>query len=209
MTPHCLFENEDHWIEQLIQGDEQAFRELIRHYHPGMLSLARSIAGNIFADDILQESWISVYKNIGQFEKRSSLKTWLFRIVSNFSMARLRKESRKSSLEQLDGDTPGSYLDSQHFLENGHWQTSIPSWKIESPDELIEEEQLKSCIHKTLEKLPAAQKSVFLLREIEQLDFDEICELLKISSANVRVLLHRARLQLMQMIDRYQETGSC
>lgn len=209
MTQDCLFENEDDWIAQLIRGDEQAFRELIRRHHPGMLSLARSIAGNVFADDILQESWISVYKNINQFEKRSSLKTWLFRIVSNFAMNRLRKESRKSSLEQLDGDTPGSYLDSQHFRENGHWRASIPSWKIESPDALIEEEQLKSCIHKTLEKLPIAQKSVFLLREIEQLEFDEICELLNISSANVRVLLHRARLQLMQMIDRYQETGSC
>lgn len=203
------FDDEYQWIEQLIQGDESAFRELIRRYHSAMLSLARGIAGDVFAEDIIQDAWVSVYQHIGEFEQRSSLKTWLFRIVSNQALSRLRKESRKQSLDELDGDTSGSYLDTHHFRNNGHWQISIPGWANESPEDLLEEVQLKNCIHKTLEKLPPIQKSVFVLREIEQIGFDEICELLNISSANVRVLLHRARLQLMQMIDHYQETGSC
>lgn len=203
------FDNEDHWIEQLIKGDEPAFRELIRRYHTAMLSLARGIAGDAFAEDIIQDAWVAVYQHIGEFEQRSSLKTWLFRIVSNQALSRLRKESRKQSLDELDGDTSGSYLDNQHFRRDGHWQISIPGWANESPEKLLEEIQLKTCIDKTLDKLPPIQKSVFVLREIEQIGFEEICGLLNISSANVRVLLHRARLHLMQMIDRYQETGSC
>lgn len=203
------FDNEDFWIEQLIEGDEQAFRELIRRYHSAMLSLARGIAGDVFAEDIIQEAWVSVYQHIHEFERRSSLKTWLFRIVSNLALSRLRKESRKHSLDELDGEAPGSYLDNQHFRSDGHWQISVPGWANESPERLLEEIQLKNCIHKTLEKLPPIQKSVFVLREIEQITFEEICDLLNISSTNVRVLLHRARLQLMQMIDQYQETGSC
>jgi RNA polymerase sigma-70 factor (ECF subfamily) len=82
-------------------------------------------------------------------------------------------------------------------------------WSCESPEELLEETQLQHCINKTLSILPPAQKAAFILREMEQEPFEVICEVLQVSAANVRVLVHRARLTLMQMIDRYQETGSC
>jgi RNA polymerase sigma-70 factor, ECF subfamily len=203
------FKNESTLIDALIQGSDLAFAQLIRQHQSTMLSLARSIAGDAFADDVVQEAWVSVYSNIANFERRSSLKTWLFRIVSNLATTRFRKESRKISLDQLDDESPGSFLDSTHFREDGHWKSPVPTWRTESPDELLEEQQLKHCIHKTLDRLPDTQKTVFLLREIEQVAFEEICELMNISAANVRVLLHRARLQLMQMIGRYQETGSC
>lgn len=203
------FNDESTLIDALIKGSDLAFAQLIRQHQSTMLSLARSIAGDAFADDVVQEAWMSVYSNIANFERRSSLKTWLFRIVSNLATTRLRKESRKISLEQLDGESPGSYLDSTNFREDGHWKNPVSTWRTESPDELLEEQQLKHCIHKTLDRLPDTQKTVFLLREIEQVTSEEICELLNISAANVRVLLHRARLQLMQMIGRYQETGSC
>ncbi len=203
------FNNEADWINELMKGNDAAFAQLIRQYHATMLYLARSIVGDLLAEDVVQEAWISVYANIAGFERRCSLKTWLFRIVSNLATTKLRKESRKTSLEQLDGEIPGSYLDDSRFQDNGHWKGGIGKWRIESPDELLEEQQLKQCIHKTLAKLPDLQKTVFLLREIEQIAFEEICEILNISSANARVLLHRARLQLMQMIDHYQETGSC
>lgn len=203
------FKNESALINALIQGSDTAFAQLIRQHQSTMVSLARSIAGDTFADDIVQEAWVSVYSNIAKFEGRSSLKTWLFRIVSNIATTRLRKESRKISLDQLDGETPGSYLDSANFREDGHWKNPVATWRTESPDELLAEQQLKECIKKTLDRLPETQRTVFLLKEIEQVAFEEICELLNISAANVRVLLHRARLQLMQMICRYQETGSC
>ena len=201
--------DEHQLIDRLAAGDDQAFKRIIAQYHSLMLSIARAIAGDTFAEDVVQEAWVSVYKNVVNFERRSSLKTWLLTIVSNQAKARLRKESRKVSLDQLDGDTPGSYLDGTKFKPNGHWQTPAPHWSNESPDALLEEEQLQKCINKTLELLPNAQKAAFILRDIEQQSFDEICNILQVSAANVRVLVHRARLALMQVIDHYQETGTC
>jgi RNA polymerase sigma-70 factor (ECF subfamily) len=201
--------DESELIAQLVRGDDQAFRELIAQHHSVMLHIARAIVGDTFADDVVQEAWVSVYKNIATFERRSSLKTWLLTIVSNQAKARLRKESRQISLDQLDGETPGSYLDGTHFKTNGHWQQPVPQWNIESPDALLEEQQLQHCITHTLNLLPPAQKAAFILRDIEQQSFDDICTILAVSAANIRVLVHRARLTLMQVIDRYQETGSC
>jgi len=201
--------NESELIAKLICGDDNAFRKLIALHHSLMLHVARAIVGDAFADDVVQEAWVSVYKNIATFERRSSLKTWLLTIVSNQAKARLRKESRQISLDQLDGETPGSYLDGANFTTNGHWQQSTPHWNIESPDALLEEQQLQHCINRTLNLLPPAQKAAFVLRDIEQQSFEDICNILAVSAANVRVLVHRARLTLMQVIDRYQETGSC
>lgn len=204
-----MTDDEHELIAQLVQGDDRAFRRIIAQYHSLMLSIARTIAGDTFADDVVQEAWVSVYRNIVNFEQRSSLKTWLLTIVSNQAKARLRKESRQISLEQLDGEIPGSYLDSAHFKSNGHWQQSVPQWNNESPESLLEEQQLQHCINRTLDLLPPAQKAAFMLRDIEQQSFEDICNILSVSASNVRVLVHRARLTLMQVIDRYQETGSC
>jgi len=206
-TPIAVSENE--FIVQLINGDDRAFRQLIALHHSLMLHIARAIVGDTFADDVVQEAWVSVYKNIATFERRCSLKTWLLTIVSNQAKARLRKESRQVSLDQLDGETPGSYLDGTHFKPDGHWQQSTPQWNTESPDALLEEQQLQECINRTLNLLPPAQKAAFILRDLEQESFEDIGNILAVSAANVRVLLHRARLTLMQVIDRYQETGSC
>ena len=196
-------------IKQLIAGEDSAFRQLIAQHHSLMLNIARTIIGDVFADEVVQEAWVSVYKNIASFERRSSLKTWLMTIVSNQAKARLRKESRQVSLEQLDGDTPGSYLDGSHFKSNGHWARPTPHWNNESPEALLEEKQLQRCIAKTLTLLPPAQQAAFSLRDMEQHPFEDICTMLNVSAANARVLVHRARLTLMQVIDRYQETGTC
>lgn len=196
-------------IAQLIARDERAFCEIITRYQHLMLAITRAILGDTFAEDAVQDAWVAVHTNIGRFEQRSSLKTWILTITSNEAKARLRRESRKVSLEELDGETPGSYLDGKNFKADGHWQSRPQSWHCESPEELMEEKQLQRCINKTLGLLPPAQKAAFLLRDIEQQSFEEICEILLVSAANVRVLVHRARLTLMQVIDRYQETGTC
>lgn len=210
MTPPTLIAPGEHeFIAQLINGDDRAFRQLIAQHHSLMLHIARAIVGDIFADDVVQEAWVSVYNNIANFERRSSLKTWLLKIVSNQAKARLRKESRQVSLDQLDGEVPGSYLDGAHFKADGHWQQTTPHWSNESPDALLEEQQLQHCINRALTLLPPAQKAAFILRDIEQQSFEDICNILAVSAANVRVLVHRARLTLMQVIDRYQETGLC
>jgi RNA polymerase sigma-70 factor (ECF subfamily) len=203
-------ELDDHLlIDRLITGDEQAFCVLIKRYHSLLLTIARAIIGDAFAEDIVQDTWLSVHKHIGNFERRSSLKTWIITIVSNEAKSRLRREARLVSLEQLDGETPGSYLDGTNFKANGHWKNPIPLWNNESPEALLEEQQLQVCIAKTLSLLPPTQKAAFILRDLEQQSFEDICNILHISASNVRVLVHRARLALMQVIDRYQETGTC
>ena len=206
-TPN--YPDEQQLITALIAGDDLAFCEIITRFQHIMLSVARAICGETFADDIVQDAWVAIHKNISKFEQRSSLKTWVITIVSNEAKARLRRESRKVSLDELDGETPGSYLDGANFKYDGHWQSATPMWSCESPEELLEETQLQCCINKTLDLLPPAQKIAFMLRDIEQQSFEEICEALQVSAANVRVLVHRARLTLMQVIDRYQETGTC
>lgn len=196
-------------IERLLARDEQAFCELIKNYQRVMLTVARAIIGDAFAEDVVQEAWASVYSALPRFEGRSSLKTWILTIVSNEAKARLRRESRMVSLDALDGETPGSYLDAANFQADGHWQHPPAQWNNESPDALLEERQLQLCIANTLNLLPPLQKAAFLLRDVEQQSFDEICTILQVSAANARVLVHRARLHLMQVIDRYQETGEC
>jgi RNA polymerase sigma-70 factor, ECF subfamily len=208
-SPTPNLSDEQQLIAALIARDDRAFCEIITRFQHIMLSIARAICGDTFADDIVQDAWVSIHKNISNFEQRSSLKTWIITIVSNEAKARLRRESRKVSLEELDGETPGSYLDGTNFKPDGHWQSATPTWSCESPEELLEETQLQSCINKTLNLLPPAQKVAFMLRDIEQQSFEEICNVLQVSAANVRVLVHRARLTLMQVIDRYQETGTC
>lgn len=201
--------DEQELIARLIAGDDRTFCVIIKRYQHIMLTISRAIVGDAFAEDAVQDAWIAIHKNIAQFEQRSSLKTWILTITSNEAKARLRRESRKISLDELDGEAPGSYLDNAQFKSDGHWNSTIPIWRSESPDALMEEKQLQHCINKTLNILPPAQKAAFILRELEQESFDVICDVLQVSAANVRVLLHRARLTLMQMIDRYQETGSC
>ncbi|MES2824311.1 MAG: sigma-70 family RNA polymerase sigma factor [Pseudomonadota bacterium] len=206
---HTDFSDEQKLIAALRAGDDRAFCEIIKRFQHTMLIIARAIAGDTFADDVVQDAWVAIYKNIAAFEQRSSLKTWIMTIVGNEAKARLRRESRKISLDELDGEQPGSYLDNANFAADGHRFAPIPSWRSESPEELLEAQQLQRCINKTLNILPPAQKAAFMLRDIEQQSFEDICEILQVSSANIRVLVHRARLTLLQVIDRFQETGAC
>jgi RNA polymerase sigma-70 factor (ECF subfamily) len=208
-TSTPLYADEAQLIAALINGDDRAFCELIIRYQSLMRAIAFALCGDTFADDAVQDAWVAIHKNIAKFEGRSSLKTWIMTIVSNEARARLRREGRKVSLDELDGDKPGSYLDGANFAPDGHWQSPITHWHCESPERLLEETQLKKCINKTLSLLPPTQKAAFMLRDLEQQSFEEICILLQLSAANVRVLVHRARLALMTVIDRYQETGTC
>ena len=194
-------------IKRAAGGDTQAFTQLIERYHGPMLRRARAIAGETHAEDVVQEAWASIYRALAGFEGRSSLKTWIMTIVGNEAKTRLRQEARKLYIEDMEGRHP--YLQEERFLNNGHWRELPTRWHTESPDALLEEKQLRRCIDKTLSLLPPRQKAAFWLRDIEQRPFDDICEQLDLSAANVRVLVHRARLTLMQVIDRYQETGQC
>lgn len=194
-------------IARLKAGDNLAFKELISRYHQKLLIVARAIAGDVFAEDVTQEAWASIYKAIGKFENRSSLSTWMIQIVSNEAKSRLRREKRHSSFGDIDEVRPE--IDAECFNDNGHWVNPPSHWDINTPELMLQEDQLRHCIEHTLTLLPENQKAVFLLRDVEQASLEEIADLLTLSEANVRVILHRARLQLMKIINHYQETGEC
>ncbi|MBI4005821.1 MAG: RNA polymerase sigma factor [Gammaproteobacteria bacterium] len=192
----------------LRNQDHRAFEGLVEKYHRQMVIVARAIIGDSLAEEVVQEAWVSIYSALPAFEGRSSIKTWIYTIVSNQAKTRLRKESRLVSMNDMAEDIP-SYLKNERFNDKGGWSSPPPLWDTDSPENLLENDQLKHCIEKTLELLPTVQKSVFLLRDIEQQPLAEICNILHISNSNVRVSLHRARIKLMQVIDKYQETGQC
>ncbi len=195
-------------IALLKVQDHRAFENLVGRYHIQMLAVARSIIGESLAEEVVQEAWVSIYGALPRFEQRSSLKTWMFTIVGNQAKTRLRKESRTVSMEDEEQDESG-YLSSGRFKPNGGWQSVPAIWDVETPDLLLEQTQLRHCIEHSLNSLPVTQGAVFTLRDIEQQSLADICNILGVSDSNVRVLLHRARLSLMQVIDRYQETGEC
>ncbi len=204
--------NNNEGLDALRRQDQAAFAALVKKYHQRMVVIARAIAGDVWAEEVTQEAWVYIYRALPNFEGRSTLQTWMFTILKNEAKTRLTKESRFVSMDMRTVDSSSedfAHSLNERFREDGQWKEAPTGWHIESPTALLEEEQLRQCIHHTLSLLSADQRAVFTLRDLQQLDLDEICNILDISASNVRVLLHRARMTLMRVIDRYQETGTC
>lgn len=188
-------------IAKLIEGDAAAFDYVVDRYHSIMLSVARAIIGEAFADEVVQEAWVSAIKALPRFEGRASLKTWLLQITSNGAKTRLRRESRQLSLDDGWQAEPD-----EKFDKRGHRIDDVLPWNMETPDALLENDQLRQVIENTFQKLPPHQRAVLTMADIEGLEMTEICNILDISSSNARVLLHRARTMLHHSIEKYQES---
>ncbi|MEX2129938.1 MAG: sigma-70 family RNA polymerase sigma factor [Pseudohongiellaceae bacterium] len=197
-------------ITRLRNQEQAAFNALVQKSHFRLLGFAGSIAGKELAEDIMQDAWIAIWRGLPGFEGRASLTTWLYTIVRNECAARLKKEGRMVLLQE-SADRSGQLEDwmQERFHEDGHWNESQPHWTMNTPEAMLEEQELQDCIDKNIIKLQKSQQSVFRLRELEQLPLDEVCNILDLSHSNVRVLLHRARLRLLQVIDHYQVSGEC
>ena len=198
-----LATEEQELIQRLLAGDENAFRQAVKNYQNTMLYVARSLVGTAIADEVVQEAWLSIIKALPNFEGRSSLKTWIIRIVSNSAKSRLRKERRSTSVGDAN-DIEALSIPDERFQENGHWAAPPQQWNCASPDEILASEQLKSVIYQCIDKLPPLQQSLIVLREMEDMPMEEICKILDISESNSRVLLHRARTRIWQAIEKHQ-----
>lgn len=196
----------DALLPRLRAGDEDSFRQLVERYHGGLLNVARTLLRDGEAEEAVQEAWVSVYRHIARFEGRSSLRTWLTRIVINEAKMRLRKNGREIILDLASAE-PEPFAD--RFDDSGHWSAVPQQWDAHSPEQLLEERDLLDCLQRTLAKLPTNQRLVLELRDLQGEELDAICNMLEISASNVRVLLHRARTQLFGTVDHYQETGEC
>ena len=197
--------SEQQIITKLLSGDEVVFGQVFRQYYNSMQAVAYAIAGPIIADEVVQEAWVSAIKALPKFEGRSSLKSWLIRIVANEAKTRRRKENRSVSLEAIQ-DT---WSTDPRFTENSHWKNPSSQWHGDTPEDLLVAEELKDCIEKNMQKLPENQLAALRLRDAGGLSMDELCNILEVSSSNVRVLLHRARDKVLRVIDHFQITGEC
>jgi len=192
-------------LSRLLEGDQVLFQQIFKQYYGSMQSVAYAIAGPIIADEVVQEAWLSALKALPKFEGRSSLKSWLIRIVANEAKTRRRKENRSVSLENMQE----SWATDPRFAENSHWSNPSSQWHGDTPEELLSAEELKDCIEKNLTKLPENQLAALRLRDSAGLSMDELCNILEVSPSNVRVLLHRARDKVLKVVDHFQITGEC
>jgi RNA polymerase sigma-70 factor (ECF subfamily) len=189
-------------IPRLLEHDEAAYTAAVKAYHGLMLHLARAIVGDAIAEEVVQEAWLAVLKALPRFEGRSSLKTWILRIVSNTAKSRLRHESRTVSLEDADDDQP--IVDPSRFRKNGHWSQPNSTWHADTPDDLRASGELRDCIKDVLASLPIQQRVAITLRDMQGMDMESICKILEVSESNGRVLIHRARSRIQAAIEEYQ-----
>ncbi len=205
MADGRAFEEEAALIVALKAGDRSAFERAVVRYSPKMIATARAIAGPAVAEDIVQDAWLTVFKQIERFEGRASLATWLSRIVANRAISHLRAHAREVSPSQDQSDG----ADADAFDRTGSWAVPPTQWNLDSPDALLEAEGLRDCIEQHLLLMPDNQRSVLVLRDMHGAPFEEICNDLGLSASNVRVLLHRARMGLLKMIDHFEVSGEC
>ena len=192
------------FLASLRRGDEQAYRALIRRFHASFIGVAAAIIGSrAQAEEVVQDAWLAVFAGVGKFEGRSSLVTWVFSIVLNRARTRASREGRLVGLPSLlDGTEPGGRaVDVSEFKPDGHWLEAPRLWDELDPERIVGGRQLWSHVMEAIEQLPAGQRAVIVLRDMEGCEAEEACSLLKISAENQRVLLHRARGRIRQTID--------
>ena len=181
-------------LEALRAGDEQAFATLVGRYHTKLLRFAESmVPSRAVAEEVVQDTWLGVVRGIHRFEGRSSVKTWIYRILINRARTAGGHEPRSASLG------PDDVLDGR-FGTSGAWEEPPAPWADAVDDRIVATrlaERVKAC----LPQLPPTQRQVLTLRDIEGIDAAEVCELLGVSAGNQRVLLHRARAQVRNILD--------
>jgi RNA polymerase sigma-70 factor (ECF subfamily) len=181
---------------RLRAGDEQAFSTLVERYHTSLLRLALSfVSSQAVAEEVVQDTWLAVLRGLDRFEERSSLRTWLFTILVNRARSTGVREAR--SVPVADA---GPVVDASRFGPAGGWAVPPEHW-IEEAENRVDAVKLSELLRGGLSQLPARQREAVLLRDVEGLSSAEVCQVLAVSEANQRVLLHRGRSRLRQLLE--------
>ena len=191
-------------LDALRVGDERAFEALVDRYGPSLLRLAQLyVSSRSVAEEVVQETWLAVVTGIERFEGRSSLKTWLFRILTNKAKTRGQREGRTLPFSSLasDGDEDQTAVAVERFARGGAWAT--PPRGV--PEERLLAGETRARVEQAISALPPNQRAVITLRDVEGLSAEEACNVLGISETNQRVLLHRARAKVRTALERYLE----
>ncbi|ADE16012.1 RNA polymerase sigma factor, sigma-70 family [Nitrosococcus halophilus Nc 4] len=200
--------NEEDLVKRLLARDGEAFVWAVRTYQGKMLSLARAIVGEPFAEEVVQDAWLAVIRGLPNFEGRARLETWILRILSNTAKTRLKREIRHRHAHITWEENP-PFPERERFGARGHWSSPPLPWHEETPEALLTSEELQHCLTKAVAALPPAQRAVLTLRDSEGLEMEEICNILEISATNGRVLLHRARARLRTVVENYEKGKGC
>lgn len=205
-------EAERRLLARLRAGDEAAFMELVDAWGPAMLRLARQFTpSRAVAEEVVQETWVAVLDGLDRFEGRSSLKTWVMRILVNRAKTRGARERRTVPFAALAADEASGefeavaadrFLAADHARWPHHWAAPLPRWET-LPEGAVASAETLGVIHDAIETLPPAQRTVILLRDIEGWDGPQVSNALDITETNQRVLLHRARSKVRAALEEH------
>jgi RNA polymerase sigma-70 factor, ECF subfamily len=195
-------------VASLRAGDERVFEKLVREHHTALLRVAQIyVTSRAVAEEVVQETWLGVLKGIERFEGRSSLKTWIFRILTNIARTRAQREGRTLPMSALHrpGSVPEPAVEADRFLPPdherwpGHWASKPEPW----PEDRLLAQETRSVFEDAVEGLPPNQRAVITLRDVEGWSSEETCNALGLTETNQRVLLHRARSKVRRALEAY------
>jgi RNA polymerase sigma-70 factor, ECF subfamily len=199
-------------VKRLRAGDEATFMDLVERLQPTMLRVARMyVATQAVAEECVQDAWVGVLQGIARFEGRSSLRTWVFRILVNIAKTRGQREGRSvpfASLVAEGEDEPT--VPAESFVRTGDsagaWSTLPEDWRGVPEDRLIARETI-AVVAAAIEDLPVTQAAVIRMRDVLGMSSEEVRNALDLSETNQRVLLHRARARVRRAVDDYLAAG--
>jgi RNA polymerase sigma-70 factor (ECF subfamily) len=197
-------------VQSLRDGDQAAFADLAREYHSSLLRVAQIyVSSRAVAEEVVQETWIGVLNGLDRFEGRSSLKTWIFRILTNIAKTRAQREGRSLPFSALQrpGVVPEAAVEPDRFRAPddprvpGHWSSPPQEWN--APEERLLGGEVRTLVEQAIERLPPAQRAVISLRDVEGWPSEDVCNALGVTETNQRVLLHRARSKVRAALESY------
>jgi RNA polymerase sigma-70 factor, ECF subfamily len=179
-------------VDRLRAGDESAFVTLVGRYQPRLLRLAATTVGSrAVAEEVTQDTWLAVVRGVERFEGRSSLKTWLFHMLLNRARSAASREQRAGR--------PDDSIVEDRFDKSGAWTTPPEPWADRVDDRLVAED-LAGRVQQLLRELPDSQRQVVVLRDLEGLSPRDVATVVGVSDGNQRVLLHRGRARLRDLL---------
>jgi RNA polymerase sigma-70 factor, ECF subfamily len=195
-------------LARLRAGDERAFEALVERHYPTMLAVARHyVKTRAVAEEVVQEAWLGVLNGIDRFEGRSSLRTWILRILVNTAKTRGVREARSVPFASLAPEGDEAAVEPERFRSAddpfpGHWRAYPGNWQ-RLPDEALADRETLDVVLATIRLLPPPQRIVITMRDIQGCGAEEVCEALDVSEGNQRVLLHRARSKVRTALERH------
>ena len=219
-TPHAVGRrivalHDRELADRLRSGDERAFRELVAEYGGRLARLARSFSRNdAVIEEAVQETWLAVIRGVHAFEGRALLRTWIFGILVNQARRLAVREHRHAQVAAGGNLSPGSAAETSagDDLEpgmgrTGMWLEAPTPWGLENPESVMLSRETLQVVEAAIAELPDSQRQVILLRDVEGVDAEEVCNILGVSDTNQRVMLHRGRAHVRTALDRYMKEG--